>query len=78
VSGRIITVGVGGAIAISGKCRVCGCTELHPCLAQIAPGQPLVACSWIDFDHTLCSNLRCIARIPLHELLEMPLLRDAA
>jgi hypothetical protein len=58
-----------------GKCRVCGCSELNPCLYQIAQGEPLAACAWMDFDHTLCSNFRCIAEVPLAELEEMPLFR---
>ncbi len=62
----------------TGVCSVCKCTDLRPCLAQLAPGEPLVACSWIDFDHTLCSNFRCIAVIPLDELLELAILRPAA
>lgn len=61
-----------------GKCRVCGCSSVKPCLFQIAAGEPLIACSWIDFDHTLCSNFRCIAVIPLDELLELAILRPAA
>lgn len=72
MSGRII------APASPGKCRVCSCSQLKPCLIQIAQGEPLAACSWIDFDHTLCSNFRCIGAIPLDELLEMPILRRAA
>lgn len=54
-----------------GKCRVCGCSELKPCLFQLAQGQPLVACSWIDPGKTLCSNFRCIAHVPLAELIRM-------
>lgn len=54
------------------KCQVCGCTELKPCVLDA--GEP---CAWVDFDHSLCSNPRCIAVIPLEELLEMPWLRAA-
>jgi hypothetical protein len=72
MSGRIIAPGA------PGKCRVCGCSQLKPCLLQIAPGEPLIACAWIDFDHTLCSNFRCIGTIPLDELLELAILRPAA
>ena len=54
------------------KCRVCGCTELNPCITDA--GEP---CAWLDFDHTLCSNPQCVARIPLDALLEMPILRAA-
>jgi hypothetical protein len=59
------------------KCRVCGCTDLNPCLSPGGTGGPVTRCVWMDFDHTLCSNLRCIARVPLGELLEMPILRSA-
>jgi hypothetical protein len=51
-----------------GKCCVCGCSELKPCLFQVAQGEPLVPCSWIDPGKTLCSALRCIAVVPLDEL----------
>lgn len=68
---------IGKIIAASapGKCRVCGCSQLKPCLFRIADGEPLLSCTWIDFDHTLCSNFRCIAIVPLDELLEMALFR---
>jgi hypothetical protein len=59
------------------KCRVCGCTELNPCLSGGGDGRALTRCRWMDFDHTLCSNFRCVAMIPLDELLEMPILRAA-
>ncbi len=72
MTSRIIGAGDGG------KCRVCGCTALRPCLVQIAQGEPLVSCAWIDFDHTVCSNFRCIAMVPLDELLAMAVLRTAA
>jgi hypothetical protein len=52
-----------------GKCRICGCSELRPCLFKIEPGHPLVACAWIDEERTLCSNPRCVAEIPLRELM---------
>jgi hypothetical protein len=54
-----------------GKCRVCGCSELRPCLYQEQQGEPLIACSWIDLERTLCSNFRCIAVIPFDELVRM-------
>jgi len=57
------------------KCRVCGCTKLKPCLFSIAPGEPLEPCAWLDFDHTLCTNPRCVATVPLRELDRMPILR---
>src|SRR2546430_96806 len=74
-------------VYIPGTCRVCGCTELSPCIlaadeaavglhaltgAQIndEPGI-LSQCSWVDRGHTLCSNLHCIAQVPLDELIEL-------
>ena len=54
-----------------GKCRVCGCTELKPCLYQVAQGEPLVTCSWMDAEKTLCTNLRCIGATSLGELMRM-------
>jgi len=64
--------------SISGKCRVCGCTELNPCLFDMGPGQPLETCIWFDFDHTLCTSLRCVAAVPLEELVDMAILRRVA
>lgn len=62
-------------VCIPEKCRVCGCTELNPCLSKDGDGNPVTPCRWMDFDHTLCSNFHCIAVVPLDELLEMPILR---
>jgi len=60
------------------KCRVCGCTELNPCkLGDIEGDGSYECCTWLDFDHTLCTNPKCIAAVPLSELLEMPILRGA-
>jgi len=60
---------------ISGVCRVCGCTDLAPCIISQGllvdrDGDPsaLAACSWLDEAHTLCSNLDCVAVVPLSEL----------
>lgn len=55
----------------SGKCRVCGCTELNPCLSGGGDGNPMEACAWMDRARTLCSSLNCVAVIPLADLLEM-------
>jgi hypothetical protein len=62
----------------AGKCRVCGCTELNPCMSRGGDGEPIETCAWLDFDHTLCTNLRCVALTPLADLLEMPLLQEVA
>jgi hypothetical protein len=70
VKGKIV------APKLSGKCRVCGCTELQPCVAQLAPGQPLITCCWLDPGRTLCSNFRCVGRVPMDQLIE--LMKDAA
>lgn len=59
------------------KCRVCGCTDVNPCVSGGGDGNPLTRCRWMDFDHSLCSNFRCIAVIPLDDLLEMQILRSA-
>jgi hypothetical protein len=53
-----------------GKCRVCGCSDLNPCVSRGGAGSPVDTCSWLDFDHTLCSNLRCVALTPLEVMLE--------
>lgn len=63
------------AVVEANKCRVCGCTDSKPCLlASEEDGSP-VPCYWIDFDHTLCSNLRCIGVVPLSEILSLAVLR---
>jgi hypothetical protein len=58
-----------------GVCRVCGCTDLAPCIIARGStvdldGNPaaMAACSWLDPAHTLCSNLDCVAVIPMSEL----------
>jgi hypothetical protein len=60
-------------VFIAEKCRVCGCTKLNPCIAELN-GQK-VACTWYDLDHTLCTRSTCIGSIPLSVLEEMPLFR---
>ena len=69
------------AQAISGVCRVCGCTDQAPCIFDtgvvifpVNPEADLAApptCSWMDSGRTLCSNLRCVAAIPLAELVDI-------
>jgi hypothetical protein len=55
-----------------GRCRVCGCTELKPCQIR-TDDAGFCPCWWVDKAHTLCSNPRCIAVIPLSEIeLELP------
>jgi hypothetical protein len=66
------------AVVASEKCRVCGCSKLKPCILQLCQGEPVVACTWLDSDHTLCSNFRCIALTPLAELLQLRSLRAVA
>ncbi len=63
---------------VSGLCRVCGCTDLSPCIfsndsSAFGEDEPgiLRQCSWMDEKHTLCSNLECVAVVPLNELLEI-------
>ena len=46
-----------------GVCRVCGCTDVSPCQLNETHG-----CWWIDEAHTLCSNPRCLAVIPLWQI----------
>jgi hypothetical protein len=54
------------------KCRVCGCTELQPCLVTYPGGvRAPEPCAWLDPGHTLCSNPRCVALVPLDELIDM-------
>jgi hypothetical protein len=54
-----------------GKCRVCGCTELAPCIIGGGDGNPAEPCAWFDIGETLCTNPRCIAEFPLETLLTM-------
>lgn len=46
-----------------GVCRVCGCTDDHPCIDE-----NFHCCVWVDANHTLCDNLDCIAVVPMSEL----------
>jgi hypothetical protein len=55
-----------------GVCRVCGCTDANPCVIEDDEGN-VSPCCWIDLDHSLCSNFRCWASVPLDELLRMRL-----
>jgi hypothetical protein len=57
-------------VVTPGTCRVCGCTETTPCHVLIAPGE-YVGCAWLDVERTLCSNPRCVAVVPLEELMAM-------
>lgn len=52
-----------GKIIHPGHCRVCDCTDDHPCVDENG-----VECCWVDADHTLCDNLECLARVPISEL----------
>lgn len=56
------------------RCRVCGCTLANACVLQVGPEETM-PCRWYDFDHTLCTNPRCVGSIPLVELEQMPLMR---
>lgn len=68
-------------VLVPGVCRVCRCTDLTPCKITIlvAAGRSKNdgfreedgACSWIDYAHTLCSNLKCIAVVPMDEIAEI-------
>jgi hypothetical protein len=53
---------------ISERCRVCGCTQVRPCMTGGGDGSPVEFCAWLDADHTLCSNIRCIAQVSLADL----------
>lgn len=63
------------AVATPGTCRVCGCTEANPCVGRyVNPEKGEIeqfACAWLDAARTLCTNPRCVAEIPLDELLAM-------
>lgn len=62
-------------VSIPGRCRICGCTDFSPCVLEYEDEDHQLPCGWLDFDHTLCSNPRCVALVPLDELLEMPIFR---
>ena len=64
-------------VGIPEKCRVCSCTETAPCVIEDQHGRA-ITCSWLDFDHTLCTNKRCIAEVPLEVLLELTVMRRPA
>jgi len=57
---------------ISGVCRICGCTETTPCyVIHNGDDAESFPCSWVDVAETLCSNPRCVAEVPMDELLVM-------
>lgn len=53
-------------IVAANRCQVCGCTETTPC--DFIDNGVRYNCGWLDAEHTLCSNPRCVAKIPLREL----------
>jgi hypothetical protein len=59
------------ALLKSGTCRVCGCTEDRACELVNPEDFERYTCSWIDIDETLCSNPRCMAVIPIEDLIFM-------
>ena len=58
-------------VAMPERCRVRGCTETNPCFLGGGDTKPIEFCSWLDDDHTLCTNPHCVAIISTGELLEM-------
>lgn len=42
----------------SGTCRFCGCTETRACDVGIEG-----ACAWVDKEHTVCSNPKCLRKL---------------
>lgn len=54
-------------VVIVGKCRVCGCTDLAPCVDE----ETGLTCVWVDAEHTLCDFIQCIAVVPICELERM-------
>jgi len=55
----------------NGVCRVCGCTDVMPCEVEPNDINPSGTCQWMDDAHTLCSNPRCVANVPLQALLDI-------
>jgi hypothetical protein len=51
---------------VRGQCRYCKCVEDHACGIVVFPGPEFpptqIACSWLDDDQTVCTNLRCLER----------------
>jgi hypothetical protein len=47
-----------------GRCRICGCTELHACLVPTGSAGPGFddrrSCGWNDWTRTLCDNPPCV------------------
>jgi hypothetical protein len=64
---------------ISGVCRICKCTAQTPCVSELEGWEGgTVICGWMDLAQTLCSNPRCIAVIPLDDLVDICFPRKAA
>ena len=64
-------------VDLAGVCRVCGCSELDPCVIPVLEQAGCVrrrgmqTCSWFDAQRTLCTNPQCIGQIPLSDLMTM-------
>lgn len=56
---------------MNGVCRVCGCTDVLPCVVEVNDFHPEGLCAWLDEAHTLCSNPRCVAEVPVGALLDI-------
>ena len=60
-----------------GICRVCGCSELDPCVIPVLEGgdhfrrRGMQTCSWFDAQRTLCTNPQCIGQISFADLMTM-------
>jgi len=46
-------------LALVGKCRVCGCTDMMACCVPDAR-VILRSCHWVNEEHTLCDNPECL------------------
>ena len=62
---------------LPGVCRVCGCSELDPCVIPALEGGDRVrrrrmqTCSWFDAQRTLCTNPQCVGQVSLADLMTM-------
>ncbi|MBZ5522235.1 MAG: hypothetical protein LAP21_08335 [Acidobacteriia bacterium] len=45
-----------------GVCRYCNCTDTRPCVLGVVTEPPGNTCSWIDQEHTVCSNPECVKK----------------
>jgi hypothetical protein len=53
---------VDAPVTARGRCRICGCTWIKPCVGIPIQKGVWVNCSWADATRTLCTNPVCLEK----------------